>query len=306
MTSDAIVLDKENTLIMQGIISSERLPHLLLHGPPGTGKTTSAIEIVKQRHGENVMSLREMVIHLNASDERGIGVVREQIEAFAQTKSICGKQGKIIILDEVDYMTRNAQCNLKVLMERMTMNVSMILICNYIQKIPAGLRSHFIHVRFNAPPVRTVARLMQDIAKKENATVSQQTSAAIIDTHYPDIRSMINTLQTVVSGADAYTTLKLPSGACEGLTDIFKDHDSERSLKAVKHTMEKNGLHARLVIRDYIKYLARHAPKILTTQFLLSSKVVLRLPVEEEDTIVSYFVRVAIPTLAFNHVGSAS
>ena len=305
-TSEAIILDEENALIMQGVISSQRLPHLLLHGPPGTGKTTSAVAIVKQRHGNDVMSLREMVIHLNASDERGISVVREQIESFAQANSICGKRGKIIILDEVDYMTRNAQSSLKVLMERMTTNVSMILICNYIQKIPAGLRSHFIHVRFNAPPVRIVAQLIQDIAQKENAEVSERTAAAIIDAHYPDIRSMINTLQTVTSDTDAHAILKLRFEDGEDLTNVFGKHSTERSLKTVERMVESTGIRARSMIRDYIKHLARNTPDLLTTQFLLSCKVVLRLPAEEEATLVRYFVRVAIPTLDFNHVRSAS
>ena len=100
-TSGSIVLDEENTRLLQGILSSPRLPHLLLHGPPGTGKTTSAIEIVKRKHGGDAISLREMVIHLNASDERGIAVVKGQIETFTRANSICGKRGKVIILDEV-------------------------------------------------------------------------------------------------------------------------------------------------------------------------------------------------------------
>ena len=164
---------------------------------------------MKRKHGDDAISLREMVIHLNASDERGIAVVKGQIETFTRANSICGKRGKVIILDEVDYMTRNAQCSLKVLMERLSTNVSMILICNYIQKIPECLRSHFIHIQFHAPPIKTVGLLIRDIVNKENAVISEQTVSAIIEAHYPDIRSMINTLQTVTSSAAAHRTLKL-------------------------------------------------------------------------------------------------
>jgi len=305
-TSDSIVLDEENTQVLQGILSSSRLPHLLLHGPPGTGKTTTAIEIVQHKHGGEPVSLREMVIHLNASDERGIAVVKEQIEMFTQANSICGKHGKIIILDEVDYMTKNAQSSLKVLMERLTTNVSMILVCNYIQKIPASLRSHFIHIRFNAPPVKTVRLLLQDIMQKENVTLSEQTSDAIIDAHYPDIRSMINTLQTITSDSSAHAALKLTFSSAVRLTAVFRAGDAEQSLKLFRQTIEHTGLHARVVIRDYIKHLARNATQLMTTAFLCHSKIALRLPAEEESTTIAYFARVAIPTLAFKDISPAS
>ena len=305
-SSGSIVLDEENVQVLQGILTSTRLPHLLLHGPPGTGKTTSAIEIVKRKHGSDAISLREMVIHLNASDERGIAVVKEQIEMFSEANSICGKHGKIIILDEVDYMTKNAQAGLKVLMERLTANVSMILVCNYIQKIPACLRSHFIHIRFNAPPVRTVRLLLHDIMQKENVVLTEQTSDAIIDAHYPDIRSMINTLQTIAANPGTHTMPKLTlDNACE-LTAVFRRGNAEEALAVAERTMENTGLHATVVIRDYIKHIARNTPHLLTTAFMRASKTALRIPAEEESTAISYFTRVAIPTLAFKDISPAS
>ena len=203
-------------------------------------------------------------------------------------------------------MTRNAQYSLKVLMERLSTNVSMILICNYIQKIPECLRSHFIHIRFNAPPIKTVELLIWDIVKKEKATVSEQTVSAIIEAHYPDIRSMINTLQIVTGGRGTNTALKLSFDDAVDLTAVFEKRNPEESLLAVDRAIKSTCLHSRVVIRDYIKHLARNNTSLVTTAFLLNSKVVLRIPAEEENTIVSYFVRVAIPTLAFKVVTPAS
>ena len=113
-TFDDIVLDPLNKTILENIIKNEHFPNLLFYGPPGTGKTTSIINLIKayQENSQN----QNLMIHLNASDERGIDIIRNQINSFVNSKSLFNNGMKFVILDEVDYMTKNAQIALRYLL----------------------------------------------------------------------------------------------------------------------------------------------------------------------------------------------
>ena len=137
---DNIILDKYNKRIIENIIDKNIFPNLLLHGPPGTGKTTTIINLVKIYQKNNNQNSNELTIHLNASDDRGIYTIRNQIYQFVNSKSLFNKGLKIIILDEVDYMTKSAQQALKYLLNEVhSNNVRFCLICNYISKIDKSL-----------------------------------------------------------------------------------------------------------------------------------------------------------------------
>ena len=112
-----IVLDKYNKIIMENIINKQNFPHLLLYGPPGTGKTTTIINLVNAYQEKYGKKKKELMIHLNASDERGIDIIRNQIYQFVNSKTLFNTGTKFIILDEVDYMTKNAQYALKYLLQ---------------------------------------------------------------------------------------------------------------------------------------------------------------------------------------------
>jgi replication factor C subunit 3/5 len=105
---DDIVLEYDNRILLKNIIEKNHFPNLLLYGPPGTGKTTTIINLIKNYNNVYKQHLRS-VIHLNASDDRGIDIIRNQINQFVNTKSIFGNGVKFVILDEVDYMTKHAQ-----------------------------------------------------------------------------------------------------------------------------------------------------------------------------------------------------
>ena len=144
-----IVLNETNERILTEIMKKDEIPNLLLYGPPGTGKTTTIINLIKKYQEINNCSHKEFIIHLNASDERGINTIRNQIYQFVQSNSLFYKGQKFVILDEVDYMTINAQQALKNLIRKYNNNVCYCLICNYITKIEKYLQDDFIMLRFN-------------------------------------------------------------------------------------------------------------------------------------------------------------
>ena len=122
-TFDEIVLEDINRNMLKNIIDSDSFPNLLLYGPPGTGKTTTIINLVKNYQERYNQINKGLMIHLNASDERGIDTIRNQISQFVHSKALFSDGLKIVILDEVDYMTKNAQQALKYLLQDFRPNV---------------------------------------------------------------------------------------------------------------------------------------------------------------------------------------
>ena len=130
-----IIFDDINEHILNNMIKNNYFPNLLLYGPPGTGKTTTIVNLIKQYQQKNNQESKGLIIHLNASDERGIDVIRNQILQFVRTNNFFENCIKFVILDEVDYMTKTAQQALKYLLQSSNYNVRYCLICNYISKI---------------------------------------------------------------------------------------------------------------------------------------------------------------------------
>ena len=114
---EEIVLDPLNKQILTNIIDTNYFPNLLFFGPPGTGKTTTIINLINSYQERNGYKNKELIIHLNASDERGIDIIRNQISTFVNSKPLFNTGMKFVILDEVDYMTKNAQQALKYLLQ---------------------------------------------------------------------------------------------------------------------------------------------------------------------------------------------
>eukprot|EP00349_Pseudokeronopsis_sp_Brazil_P003109 CAMPEP_0202957702 /NCGR_PEP_ID=MMETSP1396-20130829/2088_1 /ASSEMBLY_ACC=CAM_ASM_000872 /TAXON_ID= /ORGANISM="Pseudokeronopsis sp., Strain Brazil" /LENGTH=158 /DNA_ID=CAMNT_0049675341 /DNA_START=6 /DNA_END=482 /DNA_ORIENTATION=+ len=122
---------------IQKFIKERKMPHLLFHGPPGTGKTSCIQAIAKHLYG--AQNYKNMILELNASDDRGINVVRDQIKSFCSTQQLMSKGIKLVILDECDSMTNQAQMALRRIVEKYTKNTRFCLICNYISKIIPAL-----------------------------------------------------------------------------------------------------------------------------------------------------------------------
>lgn len=190
-----IVLDPINRELFEKIIQKNEFPNLLFYGPPGTGKTTTIINLIQEYQNTYGKINKGNVIHLNASDERGIDIIRNQIYSFVRSKNLFESGFKFVILDEVDYMTKNAQQALKYLLQTTTTNVRFCLICNYISKIDEPLKNEFISVRFNQLPEKDIIHFIETIVKKEEIKISKSDIYTIQSMYKSDIRSMINFLQ---------------------------------------------------------------------------------------------------------------
>lgn len=194
---DNIVLSANNQQILTNIIQSGDIPNIMLYGPPGTGKTTTAVNFINsyQSKYHNTTS-KELVIHLNASDDRGIDVIRNQVNQFVNSKFLFAMGIKFVILDEVDYMTASAQQVLKYMICSLSTEVRFILICNYISKIDSNLQNIFVKLRFNQLPFNKIKDSLKSIVLSEKVHIQDLQLNQIINLYKSDMRSMINFIQT--------------------------------------------------------------------------------------------------------------
>ena len=191
-----VVLEPLNKKILQNIITTSYFPNLLFFGPPGTGKTTTIINLINRYQHTHGQKNKELIIHLNASDERGIDIIRNQINLFVNSKTLFIPGMKFVILDEVDYMTKNAQQALRYLLQNYSNGVRFCLICNYISRIDEGLQNEFMRLRFNQLPEPEIITFLSSISKSENLKLSEKILYLIQKLHKSDIRSMINFMQS--------------------------------------------------------------------------------------------------------------
>jgi len=191
-----IVLDPLNKKIFKNIIETQYFPNLLFYGPPGTGKTTTIINLINAYQNKLNVKNKDLIIHLNASDERGIDIIRNQINFFVNSKPLFNNGMKFVILDEVDYMTKNAQQALRYLLQNYKGSVRFCLICNYISRIDEGLQNEFIRLRFNQLPKQHIINFLRNICESEKLNISDQSLINIQKLFKSDMRSMINFIQS--------------------------------------------------------------------------------------------------------------
>ncbi len=206
---------------VSGYIESEDVPHLLLFGRAGTGKTTLAKLIVKS------IECDYMVI--NASDENNVDTVRNKVKNFASSQGF--KKYKIIILDEFDYMTPNAQAILRNLMETFSKHCRFILTCNYVEKIIDPIQSRCQTFQIVPPSKKEVAVQLDKILKSEDIKYDVKDLVPIIDSSYPDIRKIINTCQlnSVKGVLKLSKNDLLDSDFKTKIVDILKASDDSRN-----------------------------------------------------------------------------
>lgn len=187
---------KEIVERLASFVKSRNVPHCIFAGPPGTGKTTAALCLAHDLYGE---AYRERLMELNASDERGINVVRETVKTFARVRTLGEIPFKILVLDEADNMTRDAQQALRRTMERYTGTCRFILIANYSGKIIEPIQSRCAPFRFTYLPREEQAAYLKHIAENEKANLLEDGLDAIYDVCRGDLRKAINSLQAAAS-----------------------------------------------------------------------------------------------------------
>jgi replication factor C small subunit len=181
---------------VKSLVNSLNIPHLLFTGPAGTGKSTLALVVVKQLFGE---SWRDNYLELNASDERGIDVVRQKVKDFARTKAIGNVPFKVIFLDEADALTREAQQALRRTMENFTSTCRFFLSCNYSSKIIDPIQSRCVVFRFKLLEKKDVKNIVDRICQTEGLTITPEGFSALHEASEGDCRRVINLLQATSS-----------------------------------------------------------------------------------------------------------
>ena len=192
---DDIVNQKGIIKRLKQFVKDKSMPHLIFAGPAGTGKTTSALAIVRELYGRK-MSVNRTYLELNASDARGIDVIRTYIKDFAKVRPPIDISFKILILDEADNMTSPAQQALRRTMEKYTNNCRMILICNYSNKIIPPIQSRCVVFRFSSLNNDDIKKGVKHIAQQENITLTPDGLNALTDVSRGDCRRAINYLQS--------------------------------------------------------------------------------------------------------------
>jgi len=177
---------------LKSYVKTKNLPHLLFSGPPGVGKTAAAISIVKEIFGE---TWRNNFIELNASDERGIDIIRHKVKDFARMAPLGEADFKVIFLDEADALTNDAQSALRRTMERYSATTRFILSCNYSSKIIEPIQSRCAVYRFKPLSKEAVTRRIDHIAKLEKLEIAREGMDAIEYVASGDMRKAINALQ---------------------------------------------------------------------------------------------------------------
>ncbi|WP_336035604.1 replication factor C small subunit [Halobacterium yunchengense] len=183
---------------LESYVARDDLPHLLFAGPAGTGKTTAAVAIAKELYGDD---WQENFMELNASDERGIDVVRDRIKNFART-SFGGYDYRVIFLDEADALTDDAQSALRRTMEQFSENTRFVLSCNYSSKIIDPIQSRCAVFRFSPIDDDAVAAHLADIADREGVEYTEAGVDALVYAADGDMRRAINALQAASATGD--------------------------------------------------------------------------------------------------------
>jgi DNA polymerase III delta prime subunit len=286
-----IVLDNLNKQILKNIIDTSYFPNLLFYGPPGTGKTTTIINLINAYQEKLNNKNKDLIIHLNASDERGIDIIRNQINYFVNSKPLFNTGMKFVILDEVDYMTKNAQQALRYLLQNYSNNVRFCLICNYISKIDEGLQNEFIRLRFNQLPKEDIIEFLTKISCIEKLNMSQKILSSIQKLYKSDIRSMINFMQSnqdlvkfnieevKIIDNDVWSQL---------ITLLLKREKLENIYNFIQNISIDYNIEKKNIIKEFFNYIIHNHTEYLNKEFLNFVENLLHSQIQNNNVYINY------------------
>src|SRR6056300_1589631 len=287
-TIDDIVLDPLNNAIIYRMLETNYFPNILLYGPPGTGKTTTIINLINSYQKKHNEENKGLMIHLNASDERGIDIIRSQIYHFVNSNSLFYKGTKFVILDEVDYMTKNAQQALKYLLHGFNNNVRFCLICNYISRIDESLQNEFMRIRFNQLPENKIIDFLNTIVKKEELNIKPEKIKYIQKIFNSDIRSMINYIQA--NQCDIKNNNIINNNIWIKLTTILRSDNYNRATIFINKIISNYKCDIKTLIKDYFNYIIQNEEETISYSFLKFTEFVTHLNENNNNNIISYLV----------------
>ena len=318
-----IVLDDMTKIILDKILSSNKFPNLLLYGPPGTGKTTTVINLVNEYRRKMGELGPGLVIHLNASDERGVDIVRGTLQQFVKSSNMFIKGTKFVILDEADYMTTQAQTALRQLIQTHP-HIKFCLICNYVSKVDTSLRNEFVRLRFNHLPSDLICKFLFDISENENICLTTENIEDIRNMFGSDMRSMINFIQTTYANANSSCSttissqnvydklciirsseLQLLFDKCLSLNNCMQiGNISERQTrKKVKQISDmlidycNRGFGIKNIITEFLNFIIVKHPGNINSNILSKVEFIVYHTSNDTHLIIDYFIKECIPEL---------
>ena len=285
-TFDDIVLDPLNKQILENIIKEKYFPNLLFYGPPGTGKTTSIINLINSFQSHS--NTKNLMIHLNASDERGIDIIRNQINSFVNSKSLFNNGMKFVVLDEVDYMTKNAQTALRYLLQGYNSNVRFCLICNYISRIDEALQNEFMRLRFNQLPENEIIKFLKNINENEKLHFGDDSLQLIQQLFNSDIRSMINYMQSNEKLINEQKIIK--NDLWDTIIVNIKNHNLEYNINILHHISIEYNIEKVNILKNFLNYLIRHKRSYITRDFLLFVEHIMHITDCSQEYLIGYSI----------------
>ena len=257
-TIDEIISHAQNIETIKKLLIGGSLPHLLFHGSSGTGKTSTIMALAKEIYGNNI---RLMVMKLDASDDRGINSVREDIKGFAEKSNMFQKGVRLIILDEADSMTFDAQFALRRIIEKYSATIRFCLICNYENKIIPAIRSRCANFRFSNIDIKHICFKLNLIAKAEQLKYEPNVIETIATLAKGDLRKAINLIQSIsmqtnfITNELCWETAGIPSNeeTKKILNTLFdKKINFDNAHKLVANLIKTQGYSLSIVLKELI------------------------------------------------------
>lgn len=283
---NGVILSPANRVILRNIVDQEKFPNILFYGPPGTGKTTTIINLIRE-YQERWSSIdRRAVIHLNASHDRGIETIRGQLQQFVYSRNLFSRGLKFVILDEADYMTKNAQQVMRYLIQTYSGSVRFCLICNYLTRIDTGLRDELMLMHFSNLPPDAVTHMLTDIVTKEKMQLPPSVIQSIRRFYKSDVRSMINCLQSkhVSIGGEKRSTRSFHIIDDALWESLYRAPTLAKTTSiATRYQCDMKSLW-----KQFGNYIIRNKPEMVTSEFLSFLETIMHMEHTQTPTYAQY------------------